>query len=332
MPGNILELVFGSANNTRPLGVALVSNVSAHPQVRVQMLREHGPQKHHGFSRGCSCPTSSICRTLQAQEFKVKLGITTAKGTLGSSFKMISSCKQKGILAWWINGKEETWNRSCHQLRNAALVLAKESVELMRPSEPCPKVQSFFLYMGVSKNRGTPKSSILIGFSIINHPFWGTGYPYFWKHPYIHYSWCGNLMAPASNVLLYSLEQPLGFTNLVGLRHLLSPWWILELNGIIENRYPGNRNSLHKFLPVSPQPWGTHSFTGLRRLVQKQLEDGILDQSMMDGLWLLQPCQSAWTKAWSFESNAKEGVYIVRHLNNPVVAYFFFSKITFSST
>ena len=28
--------------------------------------------------------------------------------------------------------------------------------------------------MGVSKNRGTPKSSVLIGFSIINHPFWGS--------------------------------------------------------------------------------------------------------------------------------------------------------------
>ena len=29
--------------------------------------------------------------------------------------------------------------------------------------------------MGVSKNRGgPPKSSILIGFSLINHPFWGT--------------------------------------------------------------------------------------------------------------------------------------------------------------
>ena len=27
--------------------------------------------------------------------------------------------------------------------------------------------------MGVSKNKGTPKSSILIGVSIINHPFWG---------------------------------------------------------------------------------------------------------------------------------------------------------------
>ena len=29
-------------------------------------------------------------------------------------------------------------------------------------------------YMGVSKNGGTPKSSILIGFSILNRPFWGT--------------------------------------------------------------------------------------------------------------------------------------------------------------
>ena len=28
--------------------------------------------------------------------------------------------------------------------------------------------------MGVSKHRGTPKASILIGFSIINHPFWDT--------------------------------------------------------------------------------------------------------------------------------------------------------------
>ena len=37
--------------------------------------------------------------------------------------------------------------------------------------------------MDVSENSVTPKSSILIGFSIINHPFWG--YPYFWKHPYL---------------------------------------------------------------------------------------------------------------------------------------------------
>ncbi len=29
-------------------------------------------------------------------------------------------------------------------------------------------------HLGVSKNNGTPKSSILIGFFLINHPFWGT--------------------------------------------------------------------------------------------------------------------------------------------------------------
>ena len=33
---------------------------------------------------------------------------------------------------------------------------------------------TLYIYMGVSKNGGTPKSSILIGFSIINHPFRGT--------------------------------------------------------------------------------------------------------------------------------------------------------------
>ena len=38
--------------------------------------------------------------------------------------------------------------------------------------------------MGVSKNRGTPKSSILIGFSIINHPFWG---PLFLETPIYNY-------------------------------------------------------------------------------------------------------------------------------------------------
>ena len=32
----------------------------------------------------------------------------------------------------------------------------------------------YMIYMDVSENSGTPKSSILIGFSIINHPFWGT--------------------------------------------------------------------------------------------------------------------------------------------------------------
>ena len=38
------------------------------------------------------------------------------------------------------------------------------------------------IQLGVSQNGGTPKSSISIGFSIINHPFWGT--PIFWNTQY----------------------------------------------------------------------------------------------------------------------------------------------------
>ena len=51
----------------------------------------------------------------------------------------------------------------------------------------------FLKYMGVSKNRGTPKSSILIGCFIINRPFWGT--PYFWKHPHGFWIYFGYLMS-----------------------------------------------------------------------------------------------------------------------------------------
>ena len=39
------------------------------------------------------------------------------------------------------------------------------------------------LDMDVSENSGTPKSSMLIRFFIVNHPFWGS--PIFGKHPNI---------------------------------------------------------------------------------------------------------------------------------------------------
>ena len=47
-------------------------------------------------------------------------------------------------------------------------------------------------YMGVSKNRGTPKSSNLIGFSHYKPSI--LGYQYFWKHPYMEndYHSCQN--------------------------------------------------------------------------------------------------------------------------------------------
>ena len=42
--------------------------------------------------------------------------------------------------------------------------------------------------MSVSENSVTPKSSIFIGFPIINHPFWGT--LIFGKKPYEHACIC----------------------------------------------------------------------------------------------------------------------------------------------
>ena len=53
---------------------------------------------------------------------------------------------------------------------------------------PAAKIINVVMFdMDVSENSGTstPKSSILIGFSIINHPFWGTGNPIFGKHPHV---------------------------------------------------------------------------------------------------------------------------------------------------
>ena len=62
--------------------------------------------------------------------------------------------------------------------------------------------------LDVSKNRGTSKSFFLIGFSIINHPFWGK-HPYFWKHLDVGWSgwsgrWlsCGKLWKMGSRVWL----------------------------------------------------------------------------------------------------------------------------------
>ena len=53
--------------------------------------------------------------------------------------------------------------------------------------------ESMSIYKWVfPKIRGTPKSSILIGFSIINHPFWGT-VPLFWKHPFFKRSLVGSI-------------------------------------------------------------------------------------------------------------------------------------------
>ena len=79
----------------------------------------------------------------------------------------------------------------CRQMRSGGAVVtvrlkgAKNAIKLSQkqPSQVVAYRDVSMFDMGVSKNSGTPKSSILIGYSIINHPFWGTSI--FWKHPYL---------------------------------------------------------------------------------------------------------------------------------------------------
>ena len=57
----------------------------------------------------------------------------------------------------------------CWKSKGAQLTVGRWAVN-RQPCIPTKKSND----MGVSKNNGTPKSSTLIGISIINHPFWGT--------------------------------------------------------------------------------------------------------------------------------------------------------------
>ncbi len=55
-------------------------------------------------------------------------------------------------------------------------------------ARPWKSEKSYDVHMGVSKTRFfPPKSSILIGFSIINHPFWGT--PILGKYDIMNWGW-----------------------------------------------------------------------------------------------------------------------------------------------
>ena len=64
----------------------------------------------------------------------------------------------------------------CRGLSPTQLLASILSPGLWQPgTNICRQEQSgSFIDVDGSENRGTPKSSILIGFSIINHPFWGT--------------------------------------------------------------------------------------------------------------------------------------------------------------
>ena len=92
-----------------------------------------------------------------------------------------SSFRNLGVLASGVPGTISCiyWNNCWHLLMVLAwlrfILLPQKNVRVFWG---IMKLQD----MGVSENRGTPNSSILIGFSIRNHPFWRFS-TYFWKHP-----------------------------------------------------------------------------------------------------------------------------------------------------
>ena len=73
-------------------------------------------------------------------------------------------------------------------LRFSARLLSIQKKNIPTKSKRKIKCIYIYLYMDVSENSGTPKSSILIGFSIINNPFWGTP---IWETPIYTYKLCG---------------------------------------------------------------------------------------------------------------------------------------------
>ena len=106
--------------------------------------------------------------------------------------------------------------------------------------------------MGVSENGGTPKASILIGFSIINHPFWGTpifgntqmvmGFMFFfsphkwnivlgWNHPLIRSPLIRAL--PSTWTSKY-ITLKYSHRSVMDIYHFMTPTWSVEVEKIGE--------------------------------------------------------------------------------------------------
>ena len=89
-------------------------------------------------------------------------------GEIGKSW--ISLGTQKQAQKW--SKKKSAKQQQCYQVQTHLIAQWRAGVL----HSPIESTCAFWkkIHLGVSKNRGTPKSSILIGFSIITHPFGGT--------------------------------------------------------------------------------------------------------------------------------------------------------------
>ena len=89
-----------------------------------------------------------------------------------------------------------------------------------------PVNKRIFYHMSVSENSGTPKSSILIGFSLINHPFWGT--PIF-GNP--HINWC-RISEPSTVLFKISTWFNKGLQD--GFQNAATPNLYIQKNGVFQ--------------------------------------------------------------------------------------------------
>ena len=76
------------------------------------------------------------------------------------------------IVKWNLKKKHPRKMNACI-FQNVEARFFNQRLELGSQNTIC-SYNHHLLQMDVSKTSGTPKTSILIGFSIINHPFWGT--------------------------------------------------------------------------------------------------------------------------------------------------------------
>ena len=136
-----------------------------------------------------------------------------------------SSASKKNELPW--KKKQSQWHVASFKLRAPCIeqtfmrYLITTALSLQMVSKAIPdsdRCSNVLQYMDVSENSGTPKSSILIGFSIVNHPFWGT--PIFGNtHIHLHSN-----LSPQKILELHSQAASFG---VVAASHR-SCWWMGE--------------------------------------------------------------------------------------------------------
>ena len=92
---------------------------------------------------------------------------------------MINRCFQKGLNSKSTPKKLDVFVWCLEKVpkniipKNGALIILHHGRNPLKNITNKNQIQENH-HLGVSENGGTPKSSIFIGFSIINHPFWGT--------------------------------------------------------------------------------------------------------------------------------------------------------------